>query len=334
MPFEIDFLPVGDGEKSGDAIAMRYSTMAGSQRVVVIDGGYIDDGEALVEHIGRYYRTDIIDVMVNTHPDDNHVRGLIPVVEKLHVGELWMHRPWDHTSELPSGLDPAVQLFHTATERGVTVREPFAGVTTPDGCFSVLGPTAAFYEEQLEQFDPSAVEAALLTLSRGVDTVATKVRETFWNELLMGAKTTARNNSSAITQLTVDGETVLFTGDAGLPALTDLLDRLEPVGFQAGSFDTVQVPHHGSRRNVSTDVLDRLLGPIGRSGGSAVVSCAQGSDKHPSRRVTNAFLRRGYPVVATNGRTICSRSSDMPWRPGWEPVEPLPFYEEVEDDPQ
>jgi hypothetical protein len=45
--YEIDFLPVGDGARSGDAIALRYGNLEGTraeQTVVVIDGGFTDDG--------------------------------------------------------------------------------------------------------------------------------------------------------------------------------------------------------------------------------------------------------------------------------------------------
>ena len=52
MGFEIDFLAVGKEAKSGDAIAIRYGDLAGpreNQRAIVIDGGYTDDGAALVD---------------------------------------------------------------------------------------------------------------------------------------------------------------------------------------------------------------------------------------------------------------------------------------------
>ena len=42
MGLEIDFLSVGEGEKSGDAIALRYGNLFGprsEQTVLVIDGG-------------------------------------------------------------------------------------------------------------------------------------------------------------------------------------------------------------------------------------------------------------------------------------------------------
>ena len=48
MGYEIDFLPVGD--KSGDAIALRYGNLFGQrteQTVVVVDGGSEDDTAAV-----------------------------------------------------------------------------------------------------------------------------------------------------------------------------------------------------------------------------------------------------------------------------------------------
>jgi hypothetical protein len=54
MGYEIDFLPVGEGEKSGDAIALRFGNLFGNRNektVVVIDGGFKETGEKLVKHI-------------------------------------------------------------------------------------------------------------------------------------------------------------------------------------------------------------------------------------------------------------------------------------------
>ena len=54
MGYEIDFLPVGDGEKGGDAIVFRYGNINSNrneQVVGVIDGGTKESGEKIVEHI-------------------------------------------------------------------------------------------------------------------------------------------------------------------------------------------------------------------------------------------------------------------------------------------
>jgi hypothetical protein len=48
MAWEVDFLAVGEGEKSGDAIAFRFGNLTGSreeQKVMVIDGGTLEAGE-------------------------------------------------------------------------------------------------------------------------------------------------------------------------------------------------------------------------------------------------------------------------------------------------
>jgi len=80
--YEVDFLPVGDGEKCGDAIAFRFGRLLANppqQTVVVIDGGFKDSGAALVQHIRDYYKTENVAAVISTHPDNDHasVMGLL-----------------------------------------------------------------------------------------------------------------------------------------------------------------------------------------------------------------------------------------------------------------
>src|SRR5687768_1470674 len=102
MPYQIDFLPVGDGVCSGDAIALRFGDFSDitKQYVVVIDGGFKESGKALVEHIKAHYGTTFVDIVVSTHPDADHSSGLEVVLDELAVGQLWMHRPWLHTDDI------------------------------------------------------------------------------------------------------------------------------------------------------------------------------------------------------------------------------------------
>ncbi len=46
---EIDFLEAGN-EKSGDAITVRHS-VGGEDSIYVIDGGYLDGGDRVVQRI-------------------------------------------------------------------------------------------------------------------------------------------------------------------------------------------------------------------------------------------------------------------------------------------
>src|SRR2546422_6088647 len=110
MAYEIDFLPVGDGERGGDPIALRVwnqSNPAG-QQVVVIDGGTKESGALLVSHIKKFYGTDVVDLVVCTHSDSDHACGLMEVLENLTVRNLTMHLPWKHAANIDDLFkDPA-----------------------------------------------------------------------------------------------------------------------------------------------------------------------------------------------------------------------------------
>src|SRR5262249_21383033 len=93
----------------------------------------------------------------------------------------------------------------------------------------------------------------------------------------------------------------------------------------------IQIPHHGSRRNVTPAVLDRWIGKkVGKDlvCGSAVCSIGDGKTEYPRGQVNNAFLRRGYPVYVTRGNELMYYSGSSR---GWPSAKPLPFEAQVED---
>lgn len=358
MEYEIDFLPVGEESKSGDAIALRYGNLSGGrsdQTVIVIDGGFRDDGSELIDHLDKYYQTDTVDIVVSTHPDRDHISGLRTLLEGVQVGELWMHLPARHSvgaaesrasgfslgrySEVVTkSLQDSSDLEDLAAERGIEIVEPFTGVGTADGVFTVIGPDEDFYVELLEEMETADrtvdVGATVAAAGRAVRRFFT---ESWWKESLTDdGETSPSNNSSVVSLLSVDGKHLMLTGDAGTPALVRAAAQLDAQGISAGDLRFVQVPHHGSRRNVGPTTLDRLLGAIQAEEielGTAFVSSARkGEPKHPSKKVTNAFKRRGYPVHATQGKPRCHHSSGVQTRPGWSASAPLPLYDEFDED--
>ena len=79
-------------------------------------------------------------------------------------------------------------------------------------------------------------------------------------------------------------------------------------------------------------MLDRILGPTGQAQTkTAYVNVRPGAKKHPSPRVANAFMRRGYRLFQTSGQAI-RHSHDAPDRPGWVPLDPLDPFDESEED--
>jgi beta-lactamase superfamily II metal-dependent hydrolase len=354
MSYELDFLAVGDGEKSGDAIALRFSypnTLNDGWAVVVVDGGYQDTGKKLVKHIQTYFGTDRVDLAVSTHPDADHVNGLLVVLGELEVGELLMHLPWNHVPEigrslregatdmsdhLRESLQGACELEAFAEAKGIPITEPFAGLQRFGGTVAVVGPTQAYYEELVQQFrGVSLVKAREALVKRALVGAVRFLKEALDIETLDdGGETTAENNTSTIIHLILDGNRWLLTGDAGMPALTEAADRMDVLRVSPAPLSFMQVPHHGSRHNVGPTVLNRLLGPpnSGQAGSTAFVSVSAEAPKLPSGPVVNAFVRRGANVFATSGNTVSHRH-EVPSRPGWIPATPIPFQEHVEGEP-
>jgi beta-lactamase superfamily II metal-dependent hydrolase len=171
---------------------------------------------------------------------------------------------------------------------------------------------------------PEPKAAALLKVMEAVKGVVTKVAEQWGYETLTDDDDdkSAENQSSVVLCVEIEqGKYVLLTSDAGIAALTDVVNRLETDRFDFSTLNFVQVPHHGSHHNIGPSLLDRLIGSNlpqeGIKRKTAFVSVSKDAPKHPSRKVTNAFLRRGAPVVATQG-TIKYHFGGVPLRAGWE----------------
>jgi len=361
MGYEVDFLGVGSESKSGDAIAIRFGNLHGprdEQTVVIIDGGFKDSGQDVIDHVKSHFNTRKVDLVISTHPDQDHINGLETVLEELDVGELWMHQPWNHNAglgekfvdgrvsdnsigeRLKKNLEKAFDLLKLAERKGVEVSEPFTGLTYGAGEIKILGPSEHYYCELIPEFDgmPATVDESSKSLGGLFETALDAIKKFFatWgqDELDNNDDTSAKNNSSVITQIIADGRRMVFTGDAGVTALDYAADELDACMLNA-ELKFIQIPHHGSRRNVGPLVLDRIIGPAIQQGESrgimAFASTAKnGEPKHPRKSVLNAFTHRGAEVVATRGYGK-RHSYNAPERENWSSVDAEPYHWEYEE---
>jgi len=352
MSYEVDVLAVGQESDSGDAIALRFGNYAqnpADQKIVVIDGGYQDSGKALVELIRNTYGSNRVDLVVSTHPDNDHVSGLHVVLEELEVGELWMHRPWNmsasikklaeedrglaalglSSNQLKKSLEAAYDLEKLAVKRGVSrILDPFQGEVNFENTIYVLGPSRSYYQSLVLEFEKGGtVSSGLIKLKKMISEVWHK------DELLEPTDdaTSPRNNSSAILVAAFGDQHFLFTADAGVPALAQAADWALANKYDlTQKIKVLQIPHHGSKRNVGPAILDRLIGPIVAQGqtnskGAFMSAAAKGEPHHPSKRVTNAIVRRGVKPHATQGQSFYYKSTDLAWRPGTKLATPIEF---------
>jgi beta-lactamase superfamily II metal-dependent hydrolase len=357
--FEIDFLSV-EAKKSGDAITIRYA-VGGRTYIHVVDGGFQATGDSVVDHINEHYGTPRhIDAVVLSHSDGDHAGGLRTVLEQFDIGALWMLRPWTYAAELlprfprvasVSNLERLlreaypniVALEEIALRRRIPILEPLQGAQI--GAFTVLAPSKLRYLDLLARSDctpESDAKAALAHFSSLLRTAAayaeTLVRAAWGQETFSPEGVSAENEMSVVQFARLCDSRILLTADAGREGLSEAVSFAPYAGLILPGIDRFQVPHHGSRRNLSTELLDQLVGPRlrdplppGQSRVSAIISSAKEDEAHPRKSVVRAMIHRGAHTVATEGQSIRT-GLNAPPRAGWGPVPCLPYPQEQEED--
>ena len=346
--YEVDFLPVGEETRSGDAILFRY-VEDGNYKIILIDGGYQSTGKKIIEHLDKHYASRTIDHVICSHLDQDHIGGLQEVIENCSVGTFWINHPLNYTTQdmlaqetdrnrfSRADAEVADELVGVANSQHIPIDRPLYGKRI--GPFSVCSPSESFF-------------CALVTgdFIRQSYSPLDMLGETFhafmelvisdWSEdrLFRLPETSVCNESSTVLYANpMANERVLFTADAGIEALTRTAEVLRnDYAFLPGSLSLIQIPHHGSRHNVNSAVLNSLLGSIqlsdlvssGNIIGTAIASVAAKAmddpkDQHPRFSVRNAFRRRGYACyTSVNG---CIHHSRNLWDRGWPSSEALPF---------
>ena len=369
MNIEVEFLAVGDGSRAGDAIVVRYGEQD-NYSLMLVDGGTATTGEAIVKHIQSTYGAyATLEHVLLTHSDADHASGLREVLENIPVTNMWLHIPWLLAPEAihlfkdkrwtKDGLSAAIkqeydiiaEIVELAEEAGAKIGYPFQGGIV--GPFNVLSPRKATYLHLLPQFEktpepdkelleaaniwigkaPTGLLAALL--EKAAEKVQKWVNETWTYERLKdGGITSASNESSVILYADTGERRYLLTGDAGVNALRWAANHAIASGYPLQQFSFVQIPHHGSRRNVGPTILNDLLGPIRNEGDptrfTAFCSAPKDDENHPRKMVLNAFIRRGGRVHATQG------TGKVFWggfnaRPGYSNITPISLSGTVED---
>jgi len=293
----------------------------------------VERPQCVVQHGLTTGNPAFIDHVVLTHNDGDHAGGLAAVLESFRVGALWMLRPWLYAEELLPrfarftsaenlrrrlrALYPNIaSLEELALAKGIPIFEPLQGLRI--GAFTVLAPSKNRYIELILSSDrtPEVVpeeETLLEAFTRALGNVAAKaitlVRSAWGAEVFPSDETSAENEMSVVQFALLNGHKILLTADSGRGGLDEAIRYAPFAGLVLPGIDMFQVPHHGSRRNVSTEILNRLLGPILPATPvvpkfSAFVSSAKADEAHPRKAVVRAMQHRGGSVLTTEGKNV------------------------------
>jgi beta-lactamase superfamily II metal-dependent hydrolase len=326
---EIDMLNVG----CADAILITRWTNGVASRVLV-DGGNKKDYDDTVKPFLKGLSINHLDAIVCSHPHDDHAAGLLELIKArdFSIGAAFVHVPQWHVNvdevnfalRKASGTDEArviekslatvADLVNELRNRGIEPSEPFAGSRIGD--LFVLGPSKAFYEDLIQEF---AQSDKIMGVEKSRHDYASKVMSeeivaaAFGTEpeygLLVNPEDTPENQSSTILWAKYGDDTYILTADAGVQAL-----QSASKDYTISNCYWMQIPHHGSRRNVTKQLIEHFSPKV------AFVSAPAGDDKHPRKSVITAFKNAGAQVYSTHYPTpgpLRHHVGNVPERPGY-----------------
>jgi len=279
MSFSIELLPA----RHGDAILVCWGESGDRHRMLV------DAGPATAyDGVGsRLAAEGTLDVLVLTHVDADHVEGMILLVNDaaagVGIGEVWFNAR-RHFGEGRLHGAHGEMLSALVVERRIPWNLRFGGeavcsdagirsVELPGGLrVTVLAPSAASLKALENDWvkacrdakvdgSVESVLAALRTRPRLVPAESyldrparPKVRQLARS--VRSPDDSRANASTIVLLLEIDGRAVLLCGDATPESLLTAVRNLLAVrGLDRLTLDAMTVPHHGSERNITPELV-------------------------------------------------------------------------------
>ena len=292
--------------RHGDAFIVQAFSRSGRPSTVVIDGG--PDGtfqNVLAPALVDVARGAPLDLVVASHVDDDHIHGVIDLVEagQHDVRSLW-HNSFDDL--VGSAVSADSQQIHQIREvfadryasfydkeasltvvasitqgrdlrdllkaRGLDGNPPFAGLITGgmqcaagDLDIEVVAPSAQELERLRRSWEREV--RAELNIERAARFAAASIDQSI-------------TNLASIVFLVQDGRSsVLMTGDARGDSIVSALDAAGHLRTGPLRVNGLKVPHHGSERSCSRELFENVYADAyfisgdGRHGNPSLETC-------------------------------------------------------------
>lgn len=316
----IEMLPAAHG----DALWIEYGEAANPCRVL-IDGGPDHTYESLRWRIvdlpksARHF-----ELLIITHVDCDHIEGIIKLLQDDDLGctfgDIWFN-DWKQIEHLPNRADLKPALGPTHGEfLGALIEErsnqkwndPWSGDliwvppgrnlprhTLPGGLeLTLLSPGLDELEALRKEWDkvvrdagfaPGDKDAALEQLAK--QKRLRPPEERLGDEEVAKSMDNSEANGSSIAVLAeFDGKRLLLAGDAFPVRLRESLDAwLQETGESKVKLDAFKLPHHGSKKNTTPQLLQRI------SCRDYLISTSGAVFDHPDEETIDLLLKGHNP---------------------------------------
>lgn len=331
LNYEYEVLKVGDA----DAILIRHY-INGEPFIILIDAGNASDAAIIKKHLENYYDSNYIDLAICTHPDSDHKDGFFDLLQDddIKIERFWLTDPAQYLDANDIKLyrneenatkavrkiwqkstDPNLNLIDLALKKCTMVESVTDGVEHPILPISIVGPSDEYYAEVVKIMVANYGIKTYEDSSKEAYDDAFKIDEDDIKSVIDSEEDPSPYNASSLIILYEpgDGKRLLFAGDANTTSLQMMLNKYKWLR----NVDFLKVPHHGSRRNLNTSIIEDL------SPKNSSISAA-GNKKHHSGRLVYWLAKYG-DVYSTH---ICNsymhyQSATMPKRKGTVNLIPL-----------
>ena len=316
--FRIEMLPAGEG----DCLWIEYGNMGELHRIL-IDGGTAGTYKRLKKRIEQLPENERgFELLIITHIDADHIAGALKLVEKgvpgLSFDDIWFNG-WRHLPR--SGLESLGPVqgekltnqiltqdlqWNARFGKSAVAADPdndLQGIPLPGGMkVTLLSPTQKQLadlkpvwkkelkkagldpEEPVEEKEdldtsPSRLERLGAVQLPDVDSLAQTPFDPDGSEA---------NGSSIAILAEYNGKSALFSGDAFPEVLTTSIKKLcSQRGLDHLPLDAFKIPHHGSKSNVSTELLNEV------QCSKFLVSTNGARHHHPDQVALSRILKHG-----------------------------------------
>lgn len=308
---QIEMLPAAHG----DAIWIEYGPTTKPHRIL-IDGGPINAYAAVHRRLAAATsRRKDIDLFVITHIDTDHIDGAVLLLRdnslRIQFGDIWFNA-WEQLAPEPLGdtfgpeqgefVSALINLKHHPWNRAFNRRAAVVGdsgplpvVELPGGArLTLLSPG----DRQLRRlrrnwssviadagWTPGDTSASLKRLESRREYQPALRRDTFAGEVF-GTDNAVANGSTIAFILDFEGKRCLFAGDAFPDVLAEGLSRYAAANglVDRVPLDALKLPHHGSAKNWSPELHQRLTAK------NFLISTSGARFKHPDPTTIDQIL--------------------------------------------